>query len=57
MNKMYKSFIRHWCAENSYMFFMKYYANSESTLTQAGDFTSPSLSFLTLYLVIIAFTS
>ena len=57
MSKMHKSFIRHWYAENTYMFFMKYYANSESTLTQAGYLTSPSLSFLIRYLVIIAFTS
>lgn len=50
MNKKHKSCIRHWRAENSYMLFMKYYANSESTLTQAGYLTSPSLSFLICYL-------
>ena len=49
---MHTSFIRHQCAENSYMLFMKYYANSESTLRQTGYFTSPSLSLLIHYLVI-----
>lgn len=51
------SFIRHQRAENSYMLFMKYYANSESTPRQTGYLTSPSLSLLIHYLVIIVLTS
>ena len=46
---MHTSFIRHQCAENSYMLFMKYYANSESTLRQVTSPLQASVcSFITL---------